>query len=221
VIQRRLLAVGRPRRVDVYGRTRGEVAGKLRDMQRRRDEGRPLVASRSSWAISLTSGYRPRCRTRCGHRRRQATPLRRHVIPVLGQRQLAKLTPADVQSWLSRKLREGLSVRTVQYQHSILRRAIGQAERWGLVARNVAALVQVPRPEHVEVEPLSVDDARALLEVARGDRLHALWAVALAVGLRKGEALALRWRDVDLDAGTLRVAQTVQRVGGELVFSEP
>jgi integrase len=143
------------------------------------------------------------------------------VIPVLGQRQLAKLTPADVQSWLSRKLSEGLSVRTVQYQHSILRRAIGQAERWGLVARNVAALVQVPRPEHVEVEPLSVDDARALLEVARGDRLHALWAVALAVGLRKGEALALRWRDVDLDAGTLRVAQTVQRVGGELVFSEP
>jgi integrase len=66
-----------------------------------------------------------------------------------------------------------------------------------------------------------VDDARALLQVARDDRLDALWAVALNIGLREDEALALRWWDVDLDAGTLRVAQTVQRVGGVLVFSEP
>ena len=77
----------------------------------------------------------------------------------------------------------------------------------------------VARPD--PVQPLDLDDARQLLETARGGRLYALWAVAIGVGLRRGEALGLRWIDVDLDGGTLRVEQSVQRVDGKLRFAPP
>jgi integrase len=93
--------------------------------------------------------------------------------------------------------------------------------REDLVARNVAKLVVVPGGSQGEVVPLSVEEARALLLAAEGTRLYALWAVALAVGLRRGEALGLRWKDVDLDRGELRVSQTLQRVDGRLQFVPP
>ena len=66
--------------------------------------------------------------------------------------------------------------------------------------------------------PLNGDEAKRLLTTARQDRLYALYAVALSLGLRRGEALGLRWQDVDLVEGVLRVKQTVQRLGGKLTF---
>ena len=87
--------------------------------------------------------------------------------------------------------------------------------------RNAARLVQVPTPQAKRVEPLDVDEACRLLAAAKDDRLYALWAVVIGVGLRRGEALALRWQDVDLDEGWLRVEQTLQRVGRSLQFGTP
>lgn len=69
--------------------------------------------------------------------------------------------------------------------------------------------------------PLSPLEARAFLDAVRGDRLEALYAVAVAIGLRQGEILGLRWSDVDLDGGTIRVSQALQRVGGRMTFVEP
>jgi integrase len=142
-------SAGRPKRVYVYGRTRAEVAEKLRGMQQRRDQGRPLVDKQTrlsnfleDWITStLPTTVRPS--TAASY----ADQLKRHVIPVLGSIALGKLTPVDVQKWMNDKLEDGLSPRTVQYQHAILRRALAQAERWGLVGRNAAALVQAPRPQ--------------------------------------------------------------------------
>lgn len=82
-------------------------------------------------------------------------------------------------------------------------------------------LVEVPTVRAAPVQPLDIAEAQQLLKAARGDRLYALWAVAIGVGLRRGEALALRWRDLDLDAGVLRVEQAVQRVEGKLQFAPP
>ncbi|MDP9472177.1 MAG: site-specific integrase [Chloroflexota bacterium] len=65
------------------------------------------------------------------------------------------------------------------------------------------------------------DQARAFLAAVRGDRLEALFTVALALGLRQGEALAMRWDDVDLDAGTIRIRHTVQKINGQWHFTEP
>src|SRR5207302_1933177 len=79
----------------------------------------------------------------------------------------------------------------------VLRRALEQALRWDLVARNVAAVVVPPRVVRHEVAALSLEDAARLLAAARGARLEALYVLALACGLRQGEALGLHWRDVD------------------------
>jgi integrase len=89
------------------------------------------------------------------------------------------------------------------------------------VARNVATLVQPPRVQRYEISPLDADQAQRLLSAIRGDRLEALFSVALAIGLRQGEALGLRWQDVELDAGILRIRHALQRIDGELVLVEP
>jgi integrase len=101
---------------------------------------------------------------------------------------------------MNAKLEEGLSARTVHHCHAVLRTALEEAVRWGLIGRNVAKLVKPPRPKRSDIQPLDPEQVRRLLETIRGHRLEALFTVALAVGLREGEALGLRWQDVDLDA---------------------
>ena len=124
--------------------------------------------------------------------------VRLHLAPSLGRTSLSKLKPADVQGLLNSKLESGLSPRRVQYIHAVLRCALGQAEKWGLVPRNVAKLVDVPRVRRVEIDPYSPLEARAFVEAIKGDRLEALFYLALAVGMRQREALGLSWSDVDL-----------------------
>jgi integrase len=151
----------------------------------------------------------------------------RHIVPEIGKIRLEKLTPNDLRALLRDKSKElsergrPLSARTVQYIHAVLRRAFEQARRDELIDRNVASLVSAPRGKRKEVEPLDPDEARKLLDAARDNRLYALYAVAVALGLRRGEALALRWEDIDFDARTLRVSGSLQRINGELVVSEP
>src|ERR687897_502799 len=99
----------------------------------------------------------------------------------------------------------GLSPRTVQYTHAVLHRALKQAKRWGMVNRNVAEDVDPPRLKRDEIQPLDREQTRRLLQAAEGDRLHALYVVAVTAGLRPGEMLALRWGDVDLEGGALRI----------------
>lgn len=104
-----------------------------------------------------------------------------------------------------------LAPRTVFHIRAVLRRALGQAVKWGLVSRNVATLADPPRVPDEEIRPLSTEEARRLLEQIAGDRLEALYVLALTVGLRQGELLGLRWQDLDLDGGALRVAGALQR----------
>jgi len=86
---------------------------------------------------------------------------------------------------------EGLSPRTVQYLRAVLRRALGHALKWGLVRRNVATLVVPPRSVRHEIKPFDVAQARTFLEAVKGDRLEALYMVAIRLGLRQGELLGL------------------------------
>ena len=99
----------------------------------------------------------------------------------------------------------GLSARTIQYTHAVLHRALKQAKRWGMVIRNVAEDVDSPQLKRDEIRPLDRERTCKLLQVAEGDRLHALYIVAVTAGLRPDEMLALRWSDVDLGGGTLRI----------------
>lgn len=111
---------------------------------------------------------------------------------------------------------------SVRHLHAVLHTAFAQAERWGVVARNVADLVDAPRAPRHEMTALSPSQVRTLIDAAEGDRLAAIHVVAVTTGMRQGELLALRWADVDLDAGTAQVrASLVAERGGGFTFAEP
>src|SRR5215204_410242 len=117
--------------------------------------------------------------------------LRRYVVPTLGHVKLKKLTAAHVQGLYRSMQDRGLSPRTVRYTHAVLRRALKQAARWGMVDRNVAEDVDPPPLQRDEIQPLDREQTRTLLQAAEGDRLHAFYIVAVTAGLRPGEMLAL------------------------------
>src|SRR3712207_1609668 len=144
-----------------------------------------------------------------------------HVKPSIGRVKLKNLNALHLQSLYRERLDSGLSGSTVQKIHHVLHKALTQAMRWDLIPRNPADSVKAPTPTSKEMHPLSAHEARGLLKAARGDRLEALYVLALHTGMRQGELLALRWDDIDLDAGTLRVRRTLTRHGGKVALREP
>lgn len=132
-----------------------------------------------------------------------------------------RLTPHQVDKLLTERLDSGLSARSVQHILGCLRSALSQAGKRGIVPRNLASLVTPPRAAPHEIQPFTPDEAKAFLAAARGDRLEALYAVALALGLRRGEALGLTWNCLDLEGGQLTVRQALQRQKGGLTLVEP
>ena len=145
----------------------------------------------------------------------------RHVEPYIGGHNLAKLTPQQTQAWLSVLGKDGIPVGRQRYARVVLRAALNTAIRWRLVTRNAAALVDPPRTVAREIRPLTPDEARRLLMASADDPLHAFIAIALGCGLRLGEALGLKWEDVDLEAGTLQVRRALQRLGGDARARRP
>ncbi|MEA2512758.1 MAG: hypothetical protein QOJ59_2245 [Thermomicrobiales bacterium] len=213
---------GKPHKKYVYGATQREVRKKLESLKRDLAQGLPVDFERQTvgqfldrWLVDVV-----RSRVRPKTYESYEMHIRRHLKPQLGHHQLTKLAPDHVQAMMNEQLASGLSPRTANYTRSILRSALNQAVRWGHVARNVAKLTDPARERRTEVRPLTPEQARAFLDAARGHRLEALFTVALAIGLRQGEALGLRWEDVDLDAGLLRVRHTLQKLEGEWQFVE-
>ncbi len=146
---------------------------------------------------------------------------RLHINPALGKVRLVELTPARIQALLNTKREQGLSARSITYIRDVLSRALNQAVRWNMLPRNPAPLVPAPKGAKKEIRVLAPEEARQFLDAVRGDRLEALYTVALALGLRRGEALGLQWGDISLDAGTITVRRQLQRIGGELRLTEP
>jgi integrase len=144
-----------------------------------------------------------------------------HIVPSLGRVKLKALTPVHVRTFYREKLDGGLSSATVRKMHGVLQKALDQAVSDGLIPRNAAKGIRLPQGKKKEIRPLSPDEARALLDAARGDRLEALYVLAVSTGLREGELLALRWEDVDLEAAVLRVSRTLTRNGGKVSVGPP
>jgi len=147
--------------------------------------------------------------------------VRLHLKPALGRIPLERLTPLHVQQMVNAKTREGLKPKSIRYIRGTLRSALNHAVKWGLIPKNPATLVDTPRVEQFEISPLTPDEARRFLASLKGDRLEALYSVALTMGLRQGEALGLRWQDVDLRLGYLRVNKQLQRINGAFELLEP
>jgi integrase len=111
----------------------------------------------------------------------------------------------------------------VRYIHAVLRRGLAKAVELQLITRNPAASADPPKVRQEEITPLNSEQVRVFLDATLGEKFEALYVLSLTCGLRMGEALGLKWADIDLDAGTLRVNRQLQRMrkGGGLVFSEP
>jgi integrase len=134
-----------------------------------------------------------------------------HVRRHLGDRRLQSLRPADVAALYAALSKAGLAARTVKHVHVVLHRALGQAKVWALVKDNVAEMVKPPTAATEEAKILQPDQARELLARLRGHPLYLLASLGLASGMRRNEMLALRWRDLDLDAGRLTVEQALEQ----------
>ena len=145
----------------------------------------------------------------------------RYIIPAIGGVRLSKLTPLHVQRMLNELSKRGLSPRTVRQTRAILRRALSVAERWGYVTRNVATLVEPPHVSSSERQTLDAAEAGRLLDAVVGHRFDSVYVLAIALGLRQGEALGLRWRDIDPDDRILHVRKALKRIDKEYVLDEP
>jgi integrase len=209
----------------VYGKTRKEVAGKLTEAMAGRDKGLGFDARKLTVGEHLERWLDDVVKLSVSHRTywTHAQQVRTHVAPTLGRIRLKELRKAHIDRLYREKLNSELSPSTVRRVHAVLHRALEEAVKGDLIPRNPAAHANRPKVRQDEIEPLDTSQAAAFLEAAKGDRFEALYALCLMCGLRQGEALAVRWQDIDLDGGTLRVNRQLQRVrgGGGLRFSEP
>jgi integrase len=195
---------------------RADVVAKVRALEKKRDAG--TVLESGSGALTVGAWLDHWLTTIAVRRVRPSTlvgyesKVKVHLKPALGHHQLERLQPEHLEGFYAVKLAAGLSPGTVLLCHRILSRALKVAEQRGRVARNVALLVDPPQARFQEVVPLTAEDARRVLAAARGHRNAARWSVALALGLRQGEALGAKWEHVDLDAGIWRVRTQLRRL---------
>jgi integrase len=149
------------------------------------------------------------------------------IVPHLGAIPLQKLKPAHVQQWHSTIRRQGgekgrpLSARTVGHAHRVLHRALQRAVEGETLSRNVASAVRPPKIEGREVEMLTAEQINDVLVKLEDHGLHPIVVLALATGMRRGELLALRWGDIDLDKATLKVERSLEESDRGLRFKPP
>lgn len=205
---------GKRLRKSYYGETRKEVHEQLTKAVSDIQKGLPIMGGKQSvgdylgWWLENVAKSTVRPSTWSSYEEL----VRLHLRPAFEKVALSKLTPQHVRTLLNERLASGLSTRRVQYIHAILRAALNTAVKDQLVVRNPAAIVKPPRVIEKEVQPLTQEEARRFLHSIRGNRLEALFTVAISIGLRQGEALGLRWSDVDFEAGTLRIRYALQRL---------
>jgi integrase len=199
-------------RKKLTGRTRKEVAAKLKEASTNLasgvvvDERLTVAQYLEGWQTrrAMSQDVAPATLTSY----RDVTRL--YLTPNIGAIRLADLTPTHVEMMTAKIISTGRSPRTASIARAVLRRALTDAVRDGLVVRNVAGLARPPRQNRREGRTLSIDQARTLLAHVVGHRLEAAFVVSLTAGLRRGEVLGLQWRDVDLVAGTLTVRRQLR-----------
>ena len=214
-------ADGKRRRKTVYAATQADAIQQLKRLGGRAVDGQLLATSTPTVGRYLDDWFSTNADTwRASTKRGYRSAIDLYLKPAFGQLRLEQLSPALVQRWLTLHKVEHGARRRISLAHAALRSALSDAQRLQLVTINAAALVKVPKPSSRPIVPLTVDHASAFLKVANTHRLGSLFSVALASGLRLGEATGLRWDDVNLETGELQVRQQLQRVGKRLILQE-
>jgi integrase len=214
-----------PNRKYIYGRKYKEVEQKLAEAMGNAAKG--LVFDDKSMTLGeyldrwLSDAVRGTVRESTYSRDKYLAT--NHIKPTLGRVKLRNVSALHLQGLYRDRLDSGLSPSTVQKIHHVIHKALAQAVRWDLIPRNPADAVKAPTASTKEMRPLSADEAKRLLEAAKGDRLEALYVLAVHTGMRRGELLGLKWEDVDLEGATVRVRRTLMRTdnGRRLALGEP
>ena len=201
-----------------YGKTCKEAHDKLQKALQEQKQGK-LGATQTQtveqylayWLMIHKKNVRPRT-----HERYEEI-VRLHLVPTLGKIRLDKLTPHHLEMLYTNKLESGLSGTTVAAIHNFLHTALDGAVRQETLSRNVCDLVSPPREHHEEIKPLNPEQIYKLLEAAKGHTNEALFILALATGMRRGELLGLKWQDIDFDKNILHVRRTLSRVPTKMV----
>jgi integrase len=217
-------ANGKPDRRHRTAKTRNEVVRKIRELEVRRETGTITAVNSDTveawfrhWLTNIAA-RRVRPRTLESYE----SMIRMHITPYLGGQRLDRLQPEHLEELYNALIEKGLSPTSVLRVHRIISRALKVAMQRQRIHRNVATLVDPPAQRRSEVATaLTLEEATAVLHAARERRNKARWTVALALGLRQSEALALQWKDIDLLNGTLAVRCTLHRVKGKGLVYEP
>lgn len=205
------------------GRTRDVVKARLAEAQRQAQAGRLVIGPNQTVAQYLERWLEEAVR----HSVRPTTFMNyelcvRRLLPDLGRVRLRALTPEHIQHALGSLIHDGLAARTVRQVHMVLRSSLKQAVLWRVIASNPSDAVKPPRPLRKEMRTLSEGDVQRLLAVTAGTRHHSLWVFLVTTGVRLGEALALRWADIDFVEGGATIQRALQRHrGAGLAFVEP
>lgn len=219
-------ADGKRQRHVVYGKLRREVVAKQEEARSRLAADEPVKDARTTMASFIVNDWLEKALPASGRRATTqelySSLARTHLtVAPFGELPLDRLRPSDIEALLMAKRDAGLAEWTVRAIYTVIRQTLDTAVRDGLIRRNPAAAVKRPTVKRSEARYLTPEEAGRLLEAAKGDRLYPLLVLLLGTGLRRGEALALHWSDVDLTAGHMRVRWSLARVGGKLVFSQP
>lgn len=206
---------GRPDRRHVTGRSERDVTAKVRALEQARDAGlitdpgrAPTVETWLDHWLDHIAARSVKPKTLEGYR----SIVRAHLTPGLGGHRLDRLQPEHVDALYTRLERGGLAPASVSAVHRVLRAALNEAVSRDRLTRNPVLRAKAPRHDDTEVEPLTAAEALRVLAAAATRRNPARWSVALALGLRQGEALGLHWTDLDLDTATLTVRRKIQRL---------
>jgi integrase len=207
-------ADGKPDRRHVQAKARAEVARKVREIETARNKGRLPKAGRQ-WTVGAWLTHwveniaQPSVRetTMVGYR----AAVYGHLLPGVGAHRLDRLEPEHLEALYRRMIKRGSAPGTAHQAHRTVKTALFEAVRRGHLMQNPAKLAKPPRVEEKEIEPFTVEEAQRLLAAAKRRRNGARFAIALALGIRKGEALGLKWSRVDLEGGHLRTPRQLQR----------
>lgn len=209
-------------RQSFYAKTRQEAARELAQAVHDRNQGtivssdhRTVAQYLDVWLAQVQHEVEPSSLVR------YERVVRTLLKPGLGEMQVARLTAQHVQTFYANMLKAGTSVSNVRYAHVVLHVVLDTAVRIGLTSRNVADIVDVPRLRRREMTPFTEEQARAFLEACIGHPYEALFVLALATGMRRGELLALKWDDIDFDTASLQVQRTLQKSLRGYVFAKP
>lgn len=205
---------GKPKRSTFYGKTRQAGADQL--AKALSDLGRgsfvaPHKISLAAWLDRWLKDYKqPQLRPVSFDSYEML--IRYHIKPALGHFALKELRPDHLQHFYNAKREAGLSPRTIRYLHTVLHGALKQAMKNQLVIRNVSEATTLPTGKTRKMQPLTLKQVNQFLAAMKKNRLFPALFLEVGTGLRRGEILALRWRDLDLDASVLHVRQTLVRV---------